>query len=61
MRMIPSSSDKYQVYWGQTRLYVYLKKGQYLYGELMLTRISCKHVVPYVHHKRIEFGDVYHI
>lgn len=37
-----------------------MKKGQCPYGEWMVTRIPCKHMVPCVHRKRIEFKDVGH-
>jgi hypothetical protein len=61
MRMIPSSSGEYQVYEGQAKLCIDLEKKQCFYGEWIMSGISYKHVVYYVHNKRIKLEDVFHM
>jgi len=61
MRMIPSSSGEYQVYEGQAKLCIDLEKKQCFYGEWIMSGISYKHGVYYVHNKRIKLEDVFHM
>jgi hypothetical protein len=53
-RMILSSFDEYEIYEGQTKLCIDLEKRQCPCGGGIMTRIPCKHMVHYVHHKRVE-------
>lgn len=57
MRMIQANTNENQVYEGQARLCIDLEKGYYSCGEMIMIEIQGRHVMPYVHHKRVELKD----
>jgi hypothetical protein len=58
MKMIPASTNEYQVYESQTKLCIDLKQGHCSCSEWIMTRIPYQYVMTCVHYKRIELGDI---